>query len=126
MLIGEYTHTLDPKKRLSLPSRWRAKLGKSLVVTRGLDNCLFVYPTSAWQTITEKVAGLPLGQSDTRSFNRFFLSGAVQVDVDKAGRILVPDFLKDFAKLKKWVGGAGKPRRLVEVGGKKLHQKQEK
>lgn len=107
MLIGEYIHTLDPKKRLSLPSKWRSKLGKSLVVTRGLDNCLFVYPTSAWQAITEKVAALPLGQADTRSFNRFFLSGAVQVDVDKAGRILVPDFLKDFAKLKNRVVLAG-------------------
>ena len=107
MLIGEYIHTLDPKKRLSLPSKWRVKLGKSLVVTRGLDNCLFVYPLSAWQVITEKVAALPLGQADTRSFNRFFLSGAVMVDVDKAGRILVPDFLKDFAKLKTQVVLAG-------------------
>lgn len=107
MLIGEYIHTLDPKKRLSLPSRWRAKLGKTLVVTRGLDNCLFVYPLSAWQTITDKIAGLPLGSADTRSFNRFFLSGAVMVEVDKAGRILVPDFLKDFAKLKNKVVLAG-------------------
>lgn len=107
MLIGEYIHTLDPKKRLSLPSKWRTKLGKTLVVTRGLDNCLFVYPLSAWQAITDKVAALPLGQADTRSFNRFFLSGAVMVDVDKAGRILVPDFLKDFAKLKNQVVLAG-------------------
>lgn len=107
MLIGEYIHTLDPKKRLSLPSKWRAKLGKSLVVTRGLDNCLFVYPLPAWQAITAKVASLPLGSADTRSFNRFFLSGAVQVEVDKAGRILVPDFLKDFAKLQNRVVLAG-------------------
>lgn len=99
MLIGEYTHTLDPKKRLSLPSKWRRLLGKKLVITRGLDNCLFVYPLKEWQKITEKVGQLPLGQSDTRSFNRFFLSGAVEVEVDSVGRILVPDFLKDFGKL---------------------------
>ncbi len=99
MLIGEYKHTLDPKKRLSLPSKWRKELGKKLVVTRGLDNCLFVYPLLEWEKITEKIGQLPLGQADTRSFNRFFLSGAVEVEVDSVGRILVPDFLKDFAAL---------------------------
>ncbi len=99
MLIGEYKHTLDPKKRLSLPSKWREELGRKLVVTRGLDNCLFVYPLIEWQKITEKIGQLPLGQADTRSFNRFFLSGAVEVEVDSVGRILVPDFLKDFATL---------------------------
>ncbi len=99
MLIGEYKHTLDPKKRLSLPSKWREELGRKLVITRGLDNCLFVYPLIEWQKITEKIGQLPLGQADTRSFNRFFLSGAVEVEVDSVGRILVPDFLKDFAAL---------------------------
>ena len=99
MLIGEYTHTLDPKKRLSVPSKWRRELGKSVVVTRGLDNCLFVYPLKAWSQITQKIGQLPLGQADTRGFNRFFLSGAVETEVDSAGRILVPDFLKAFAGL---------------------------
>lgn len=107
MLIGEYLHTLDPKKRLSLPSKWRSELGKNVVITRGLDNCLFVYPLTAWQTITEKISALPLGAADTRSFNRFFLSGAVEVEVDKTGRILVPDFLKDFAQLEQKVILAG-------------------
>jgi MraZ protein len=107
MLIGEYKHTLDPKKRLSLPSRWRKELGKVLVVTRGLDNCLFVYPQKEWEMITQKVSQLPLGQADTRGFNRFFLSGAVEVEVDNVGRILVPDFLKDFAKLDSKVVLAG-------------------
>ena len=99
MLIGEYTHSLDPKKRLSLPAKFRRELGRKVVVTRGLDNCLFVYPLKAWQRITEKIGELPLGQADTRGFNRFFLSGAVEVEVDSVGRILVPDFLKDFAHL---------------------------
>lgn len=107
MLIGEYIHTLDPKKRLSLPSKWRSKLGKVIVITRGLDDCLFVYPLSTWQTIAEKVSALPFGAADTRGLNRFFLSGAVEVEVDKAGRILVPDFLKDFAKLNQKVVLAG-------------------
>lgn len=99
MLIGEYTHSLDPKKRLSLPSKFRQELGKKVVVTKGLDNCLFIYPLKEWRKITEKMSGLPLGQADTRGFNRFFLSGAVEVDVDSVGRILVPDFLKEFAGL---------------------------
>lgn len=107
MLIGEYKHTLDPKKRLSLPSKWRKELGKRLIVTRGLDNCLFVYPLKEWQRISEKISQLPLGQADTRGFNRFFLSGAVEAEVDSVGRILVPDFLKDFAKLDSRVVLAG-------------------
>ncbi|MCD5382066.1 MAG: division/cell wall cluster transcriptional repressor MraZ [Candidatus Pacebacteria bacterium] len=107
MLIGEYTHKIDTKKRLSFPSKWRKELGKKLVITRGLDNCLFVYPLKEWQRMTEKIAQLPLGQADTRGFNRFFLSGAVEVEVDSVGRILVPDFLKDFAKLSNKVVLAG-------------------
>jgi MraZ protein len=107
MLIGEYKHTLDIKKRLSVPSKWRKDLGTKLVVTRGLDNCLFVYPQREWKAITEKIGQLPLGQADTRSFNRFFLSGAVEVEVDSVGRILVPDFLKDFAGLDSKVVLAG-------------------
>jgi MraZ protein len=112
MLIGEYEHTLDPKKRLSLPSKWRKELGKTLVVTRGLDTCLFVYPRGEWQKITARIGQLPLGQADTRSFNRFFLSGAVEVEVDSVGRILVPDFLKDFAMLKTTVILAGIHNRI--------------
>lgn len=107
MLIGEYKHTLDSKKRLSLPSKWRKELGKKLVITRGLDNCLFVYPLKEWQKITEKIGQLPLGQADTRRFNRFFLSGAVEVEIDSVGRILVPDFLKEFAALETSVVLAG-------------------
>ena len=107
MLIGVYTHSLDPKKRLSLPVKFRRELGKKVVVTKGLDNCLFVYPLKEWQRITQKVSELPLGQADTRGFNRFFLSGAVEVDIDSVGRILVPDFLKEFAKLESKVVLAG-------------------
>lgn len=107
MLIGEYQHTLDPKKRLSLPSKFRVELGKKLVVTRGLDQCLFVFSAAAWKKLAAKFADLSIGSSDTRGFNRFMLSGAVEAGVDSAGRILIPDFLKDFAGLKTDVVLAG-------------------
>ncbi|MFQ5661911.1 MAG: division/cell wall cluster transcriptional repressor MraZ [Candidatus Paceibacteria bacterium] len=118
MLIGEYTHTIDPKKRLSLPSKFRKELGKKVVLTRGLDNCLFIYPISEWKKISTKLAELPIGQSDTRGFNRFMLSGAVEAATDSLGRILIPDFLRDFASLKDKVVLAGVQSR-VEVWDEK-------
>ncbi len=119
MLIGEYTHTLDTKKRLSLPSKWRKELGKKLILTKGLDTCLFVYTVPAWQRITEKIGELSLGSAGTRSFNRFFISGAVEVEVDGNGRILIPDFLKEFATLKTKVVFAGVYDR-VEIWDEKV------
>ena len=107
MLIGEYAHLLDAKKRLSLPSKFRKELGRKVVVTRGLDNCLFIYSPREWEKISERLSDLSIGQADTRGFNRFMLSGAVEIDVDAIGRILIPDFLKDFAHLKGRVVIAG-------------------
>lgn len=107
MLIGEYTHKIDTKKRLSLPIKFRKELGKKLVITRGLEGCLFVYSHKEWQTISKRIAELGMGQAGSRGFSRFMLAGAVEVDVDSIGRILVPDFLKDFAKLKSAVVLAG-------------------
>ncbi len=107
MLIGEYTHTLDPKKRIALPAKFRKELGKKVVITRGLDNCLFVYPMKTWMKVSEKIAQLPMGQADTRGFGRFMLAGAVESEIDSIGRILVPDFLKDFAGLKTHVSVIG-------------------
>ena len=100
MLIGEYKHTLDTKKRLSLPAKFRKELGKHIVITRGLDNCLFVYPRKELERFLAKLKELSVGQADTRGFNRFILGGAVDVEVDSLGRVLIPDFLKSFAKLK--------------------------
>lgn len=100
MFIGEHTHTLDTKKRLSLPSKFRKDLGKKIILTKGLDSCLFVYSPKEWKRFSEKLGELSMGQSDTRAFSRRFLGGAVEVDVDSAGRILIPDFLKDIAHLK--------------------------
>lgn len=107
MLIGEYLHTVDPKKRLSLPAKFRKELGKTVIVTRGLDQCLFVFPQSAWKKLVEKFSELSIGSVETRGFNRFMLSGAVEVDVDSAGRVLLPDFLKEFASIKTKVVLAG-------------------
>jgi len=107
MLLGEYLHTLDPKKRLSLPVKFRKEIGKKVVITRGLDNCLFVYSLKSWERISLKLGELSIGQADQRGFNRFMLSGAVEVDVDSVGRILIPDFLKDFGGLKSRVIVAG-------------------
>jgi MraZ protein len=107
MFIGEYEHTLDEKKRVSLPKSFRASLGKKMVMTRGLDNCLFMYPRANWEKVAAKLQELSFAQADTRGFNRFILSGAVEVEVDGAGRILVPDHQKQFAGLKKNVVFAG-------------------
>jgi len=107
MLIGEYNHILDTKKRLSLPSKFRRELGERVVVTHGLDHCLFVYPIGEWEKIAEKLSNLPMGASDMRSFNRFLLAGAVETEIDSMGRILIPDFLKEFAGLKSKVSVVG-------------------
>jgi MraZ protein len=114
MFIGEYEHTLDEKKRVSLPKAFRVELGKKMVITRGLDNCLFVYSKSAWEKVAEKLQALTFAQADTRGFNRFILSGAVEAVVDNAGRILIPDHHKEFAGLKKTVVFTGVSDR-VEV-----------
>src|SRR3989338_1579176 len=100
MLICEYTHSIDPKKRVSLPAKFRKEVGKKVIMTHGLDNCLSIYTLKEWEKIAEKLGNLSMGQADQRSFNRFMLAGAVETDVDSVGRILVPDFLRDFAKLK--------------------------
>ncbi len=112
MLIGEYLHTLDSKKRLSLPAKFRKEVGKKVVITRGLDSCLFMFPEKAWNNIAQKLANLPFGQADTRGMSRFLLAGAVETEVDGAGRILVPDFLKDFADLRSRVVLAGVSDRI--------------
>lgn len=112
MLVGEHIHTLDPKKRLSLPAKFRKEVGKKVVITNGLDNCLFVYPVAQWEKLTTKMAELPMGQSDSRGFSRFFLGGAVETEVDSIGRILIPDFLKQFAGLKNRIAVVGMHDRI--------------
>ena len=112
MLIGEYTHIIDDKKRLAIPSKIRKELGAKAVITRGLDNCLFVFPSKEWQKLVEKLSNLPIGQRDTRGFSRLMLAGASEVDLDTLGRVLVPDYLREYAQLKKNVVIAGVYNRL--------------
>lgn len=112
MFIGEYQHAIDPKKRLALPSKFRKDLGAKVVVTRGLDKCLFIYPWKTWKELAEKLGTLPMGESGTRSFIRLMLAGATDVDVDKQGRVLLPDYLKEYAGLDKNVTVAGLFNRL--------------
>jgi len=112
MFIGEYSHTIDNKRRLAIPSKFRRELGKKAVITRGLDNCLFVFPEEEWSVLAKKLGALPLGQSDARGFIRLMLSGAMDVSLDGLGRILVPDYLREYASLKKQVVVTGVFNRL--------------
>ncbi len=100
MLIGEYTHTIDDKHRLSLPSKFRQEMGKKVVITPGLDHCLFVFTIKEWEKISGRLSEGSMLQADTRSFNRFLFGGATEAEVDSIGRVLVPDFLCDWANLK--------------------------
>ncbi|HBR72072.1 MAG TPA: cell division/cell wall cluster transcriptional repressor MraZ, partial [Candidatus Moranbacteria bacterium] len=110
--IGEYQHNIDAKKRVALPSKFRKELGKKVVVTRGLDKCLFVYPLKTWEELAEKLGTLPMGESGTRSFVRLMLAGAIDVDLDGQGRVLLPEYLKEYAGLNRNVIVAGLFNRL--------------
>lgn len=107
MLIGEYEHTLDEKNRVSLPKAFRNALGKKIVITRGLDNCLFVYSKASWSKVIAKLNELSFAQADKRGFSRFILSGAAEVDIDAAGRMLIPEHQRAFARLTREVVFAG-------------------
>lgn len=112
MFNGEYSHTIDKKKRLAIPSKFRKELGKKVVITRELDNCLVIYPMSAWKEKAEKLGNLPKAQVDARKFARIMLAGAMDVTLDSLGRILIPDYLKKYAFLKKRVVVTGIFNRL--------------
>lgn len=100
MFIGEYSHSIDEKGRLSVPVKFRPRLASGCVLTRGLDHCLWLFTQEEWQKIAEKVAALPLTQSSARSFSRLILAGAMDLVIDKAGRINLPNYLKEYAGIK--------------------------
>jgi len=101
MLIGEYTHAIDQKGRVSLPAKWRKSLGKKVVLTPGLDNCIFLFTEKEWGKVAGKISeSSSLLSSDLRSFTRFMYGGAYEAEVDSIGRILIPDFLRDRSGLK--------------------------
>jgi len=112
MFIGEYPYSIDEKKRLAVPTKFRQLLGKRAVITRGIDQCLFLYPAKEWGNLAEKLSKLPLSQADARGFARLMLTGAMEVSLDNLGRILVPDYLKNYAGLKKKVVIAGVYNRI--------------
>lgn len=112
MFIGEYSHNLDDKGRLAVPKKFRTALSKGAVVTRGLDNCLFLYTTAEWKKLAERLANLPFAQANTRAFARLMLAGAMDVPLDKQGRIILPEYLRSFAGLKKSIVVAGLYNRL--------------
>jgi MraZ protein len=101
MIIGEYRHTIDDKNRLSLPAKFRKEMGKKVVITPGLDSCLFIFTVKQWEKISERLSmsESSMLQADNRSFNRYLLGGAVEAEVDAAGRMLLPEHLRSRAKL---------------------------
>jgi MraZ protein len=121
MFIGEFTYTIDQKKRIAIPSKFRRELGKRAVVTRGLDSCLAVYPMAEWGKLTKKLESLPNSQTDARGFARIMLSGAVDAALDKLGRILIPDYLKEYAGFEKNVIIIGISNR-IEIWNEKKWQ----
>ena len=97
--MGEYNHSIDAKGRIIIPSKFREKLGDQFVVTKGLDGCLWVFSNSEWESFSGKLASLPVARKDARRFSRFFLAGATEAQVDKMGRILIPQVLREYAEL---------------------------
>ncbi len=100
MYLGRYQHHLEEKGRLSIPKKFRVKLDKGAILSQGLDGCLFLYPKAAWDELIEKLNQMPLTRADSRNFLRSLSYGAVEVDIDTLGRILLPDYLRDFASIK--------------------------
>ena len=129
MFIGEYNHTIDDKGRLAIPMKFRGDLARGAVVTRGLDASLFLFPKEEWDKLAEKLAGLPLGQSNSRAFARLMLAGAMDVEADKQGRVILPEYLRRYARMEKNIVIAGLYTRLElwdENAWEEYKQKSEK
>ncbi len=112
MFIGEYQHSIDEKGRMAVPVKFRSTLKQGAIVTRGLDNCLFVYTQAEWEQLVKKLSALPLNQQKSRAFARLMLAGAMDVTLDGQGRVLIPEYLRSFAGLKKNTIVAGLYNRL--------------
>lgn len=117
MFMGEYNHTIDAKGRLIIPTKFRELLGTEFVLTRGLDGCLFIYPVDEWKAFEQKLRALPLTNKNARTFSRFFVAGAAMCELDRQGRVLVPQTLREFAGLEKDVVLTGNLDR-IEVWSK--------
>jgi len=127
--IGEYHYNIDQKGRLAIPARFRKELISGAVLTRGIDHCLFLFANNEWQELSKKIISLPLSQANSRAFSRLMLSGAMEVNIDNQGRILIPDYLRQYAGLNKKVVIAGVFNRLEiwdETTWKQYQEKAEK
>lgn len=100
MLLGEYQHSIDDKGRMAVPAKFRKTLAGGVVVTRGFDGCLYLYPIDEWAKLAEKLARLPINQPDARAYSRMMLAGAAHADIDSQGRILIPDYLRSYARIR--------------------------
>jgi len=100
MFIGEYSHTIDEKGRMSVPVKFRGALSAGCILTRGLDGCLWLYTAEKWTELADKIAALPITQKNARSFSRFIMSGAVDCMIDRAGRVNIPKYLSEYAGMK--------------------------
>lgn len=100
MLLGEYQHSIDDKGRIAIPAKFRKMLAGGVVVTKGIDACLYLYPLDEWGKLAEKLSRLPINQADSRAFSRMMLAGASHAEIDSQGRILVPDYLRTYAKIR--------------------------
>lgn len=103
MFIGEYTHTIDTKGRLAVPKKFHEELKSGLVVTKGLDDCLWVYTYESWRQLATKLSALPISSTNNRAFSRLMLAGAMDVQLDKQGRVVLPDYLRTYADIQKKV-----------------------
>ena len=112
MFIGEYSHNLDEKGRVAIPKKFRKELTKGAVITRGLDDCLFLYTNKEWEILAKKLANLPFSQANVRAFARLMLAGAMECSLDKQGRFVIPEYLRDYAGFKKEIVVAGLYNRL--------------
>lgn len=122
MFIGEYQHSIDNKNRMIIPSKLREDLNGKFVITKGLDGCLYVYPIDEWTKLEEKLKILPLTDKNARAFVRFFFSGACEVELDKQSRGLIPQNLKEYAKIEKDIVSIGVLTR-IEIWSKESWEK---
>ena len=118
MFVGEYSHSLDTKGRLAIPKLFRSDLLDGLVITRGIDDCLFLYTKKAWSTVSDYISQLPFSKAHVRGFARLMLAGATNLTLDKQGRVLLPEYLRIYAHLEKEVVVAGLCNR-IEIWNKK-------
>lgn len=129
MLIGEYIHTIDEKNRISMPAKFRKELGKKIIITPGLEKCLFIFTLKEWEKVSKKLSNsnteLSFLKADQRNFNRYMFGRAAEVEIDSIGRILIPDFLKDRIGLKNTAALIGVEDRVEVWNDKVWSQNQE-